>query len=270
MHFTFLSHYSSDSICFFVFFFFHFADSSPIHTSAANSHSLWHGNIETSTDTLVPVIETTNQPTDDKLCLELTTAALADTENGIDNNSISCDRSQIILPNRTRNLPEVHSNLKQKIQQNGGLVVNNAMNESILMQPEHRKMDISCGNGNRYQDLAQLNTVTNLNGNLPLNRRRHNSFNSKASSTNTDMTNNSNSRPSDRSISPNTINSKFLLNNTNRSLPINQTTLSRSNNIPSTNISMISCPDGLAHALSEQNLRLQQIVYEHKVKLNEI
>lgn len=27
----------------------------------------------------------------------------------------------------------------------------------------------------------------------------------------------------------------------------------------------ISCPDGLAHALSEQNLRLQQIVYEHKV-----
>ena len=29
----------------------------------------------------------------------------------------------------------------------------------------------------------------------------------------------------------------------------------------------ISCPDGLAHALSEQNLRLQQIVYEHKVSL---
>lgn len=27
----------------------------------------------------------------------------------------------------------------------------------------------------------------------------------------------------------------------------------------------ISCPDGLAHALSEQNLRLQQLVYEHKV-----
>ena len=28
----------------------------------------------------------------------------------------------------------------------------------------------------------------------------------------------------------------------------------------------LSCPDGLAHALSEQNLRLQQIVYEHKVR----
>lgn len=27
----------------------------------------------------------------------------------------------------------------------------------------------------------------------------------------------------------------------------------------------ISCPDGLAHALSEQNIRLQQIVQEHKV-----
>jgi len=25
------------------------------------------------------------------------------------------------------------------------------------------------------------------------------------------------------------------------------------------------CPDGLTHALSEQNIRLQQIVYEHKV-----
>ena len=27
----------------------------------------------------------------------------------------------------------------------------------------------------------------------------------------------------------------------------------------------ISCPDGLGHALSEENIRLQQIVYEHKV-----
>lgn len=27
----------------------------------------------------------------------------------------------------------------------------------------------------------------------------------------------------------------------------------------------LSCPDGLAHALSEQNLRLQQIVHEAKV-----
>lgn len=27
----------------------------------------------------------------------------------------------------------------------------------------------------------------------------------------------------------------------------------------------LKCPDGLAHALSEQNLRLQQIVNEHKV-----
>lgn len=27
----------------------------------------------------------------------------------------------------------------------------------------------------------------------------------------------------------------------------------------------ISCPDGLAHGLSEQNIRLHQIVQEHKV-----
>lgn len=28
---------------------------------------------------------------------------------------------------------------------------------------------------------------------------------------------------------------------------------------------ILSCPDGLAHALSEQNIRLQQLIYEHKV-----
>lgn len=26
-----------------------------------------------------------------------------------------------------------------------------------------------------------------------------------------------------------------------------------------------SCPDGLAHALNEQNIRLQQIIFEHRV-----
>lgn len=30
----------------------------------------------------------------------------------------------------------------------------------------------------------------------------------------------------------------------------------------------ISCPDGLAHALSEENIRLQQIVHEHKVSVD--
>ena len=28
---------------------------------------------------------------------------------------------------------------------------------------------------------------------------------------------------------------------------------------------ILSCPDGLAHALSEKNIRLQQIIYEHTV-----
>lgn len=43
-----------------------------------------------------------------------------------------------------------------------------------------------------------------------------------------------------------------------RSLPITPSGCDRQT-IP------ISCPDGLAHALSEQNIRLQQIVYEHSV-----
>lgn len=33
---------------------------------------------------------------------------------------------------------------------------------------------------------------------------------------------------------------------------------------------ILSCPDGLAHALSEQNIRLQQIIYEHQVKTEDV
>lgn len=63
------------------------------------------------------------------------------------------------------------------------------------------------------------------------------------------------------STSPSMTNSRFSTPG-GRSLPLTP---------PSANAERppvtISCPDGLAHALSEQNLRLQQLVYEHKVKL---
>lgn len=61
------------------------------------------------------------------------------------------------------------------------------------------------------------------------------------------------------SISPSaTTNSRFSTPGA-RSLPLTPPGVLERPNVA------ISCPDGLAHALSEQNLRLQQIVYEHKV-----
>lgn len=120
------------------------------------------------------------------------------------------------------------------------------MDESILCQPEQQCMEIT--NGNNRQD-----SITN--GYYPLYRRRQNSLNSKAPPTFAEVVSQSNRADS---ISPIPVNSKFSL--PNRSQPIRSMS-----SHATTNISMISCPDGLAHALSEQNLRLQQIVHEHKV-----
>lgn len=60
------------------------------------------------------------------------------------------------------------------------------------------------------------------------------------------------------SISPSVTNSRFSTPG-GRSLPLTPPGVVDKPSVT------ISCPDGLAHALSEQNLRLQQIVYEHKV-----
>ncbi|XP_055307101.1 myotubularin-related protein 4 isoform X5 [Sitodiplosis mosellana] len=245
-------------------------DTSPLSSSPMAAQSQWHGNIETSTDTLVPVDTLSSELAEEQIRCELSTAVItshskesAPSENGMGLYGDS-DRS------RPRILPEVHT--KSKALPNDNAL--DAMDESILIQPEQQRMEIL--NGNR-SDSNQLMSATapvpNGNGNgivttMPLYRRRRNSNNSKPPPCIADMTTTSNVRSD--SISPNTMNSKFVLpnNTTSRSVTTAQPTSIRTINTPSqtTNISMISCPDGLAHALSEQNLRLQQIVHEHKIR----
>lgn len=219
----------------------------------------WHGNIETSTDTLVPEL------LDEKLGIERSTSALSNSkestssENGIE---MSTERY------RSHIMTDVY--IKSKPLPNGNL--ENTMDESIVIQPEQQRMEIFNGNRNDSNQLMSTTIVPNgnTNTNLSLYRRRRNSFNSKPPPCITDTT----SSPYIRSdsISPNTMNSKFVLPNPMRMLPSIQPTLMRTINTFSqtatTNLSTISCPDGLAHALSEQNLRLQQIVYEHKASEN--
>lgn len=169
-------------------------------------------------------------------------------------------RSRVPLPSE---MP-INARPIKNVWSNGGPTY---MDESILMQPEHQRMDIT--NGGRSE------SVTLMNGSgmhVPLHRRRRNSSNSK--------------QPTVDVISPNghlpnrlladnlsptaaTTNTRFAQQNA-RTMPItppglrsfSATTMST---MPSTTAVNISCPDGLAHALSEQNLRLQQIVHDHKV-----
>lgn len=78
-------------------------------------------------------------------------------------------------------------------------------------------------------------------------------------------------KPTNGSISPSATNSRFSTPGA-RSLPLTPPSVpflgggggSSSDRPPVA--TALSCPDGLAHALSEQNLRLQQIVYEHRLR----
>lgn len=234
-------------------------DTSPISSSPLNAQTPWHGNIETSTDTLTgdTLVPEMYQ---EQICSELSSA---ENSNAKELLSSENDVEQCVDRFRSRVWPELPS--KSKTLPNG-CSASLAMDDSIFIQPEQQRMEIS--NGNRYDSNQFVSTAPVPNGTMPLYRRRRNSFNSKPPPPIVDTASiNANVRSD--SISPNAMNSKFILpNNITRTLSATQPTSIRMMNTPSqvtTNISMISCPDGLAHALSEQNLRLQQIVHEHKV-----
>ncbi|XP_037035693.1 myotubularin-related protein 3 isoform X13 [Bradysia coprophila] len=228
---------------------------SPTPTTVAQN--LWHGSVETSTDTLVesstlvPIEHYTL--TTDNIASSASNSSVtpAATSNGHSNNhcddivddvnsNLDLNNSKLHKPNSdSRNviLPEVHG-VKPKSWTGSNQV---SMDESILMQPEHQRMEIS--NNGRHDNLPS-NPV-------PTHRRRRNSSNSRQETSPNKLVNGS--------ISPSaTTNSRSTPGA--RSLPLTPPgVLERPN-------AAISCPDGLAHALSEQNLRLQQIVYEHKVR----
>lgn len=255
-------------------------DTSPLSSSPLNAQTPWHGNVETSTDTLVPV--------DDRIGTEISTTlatksyeSKAAHENGIEVTGDSSSRSS----NHHYPFSDI-SSIKSKNLPNCGIP--NIMDESILIQPEQQRMEIYNGNGNGYGNRsdgsASQFSVNNINSTAivpngtannvssSLYRRRRNSFNSKPPPYigDTSAAAAMHTQRSD-SISPNTMNSKFFLQNTSRSLQSAPSstimrTLHTQSHAPA-NLSSISCPDGLAHALSEQNLRLQQIVHEHKVSV---
>uniref|UniRef100_A0A1B0B9Q3 Lateral signaling target protein 2 homolog n=1 Tax=Glossina palpalis gambiensis TaxID=67801 RepID=A0A1B0B9Q3_9MUSC len=147
----------------------------------------------------------------------------------------------------------------------------NDMDESILILPEHEKLEISVSgkcetivstNSNSSANMTvssvltapttsalSMPYVTSLVGATTAQRRRR--------------TSSSNSKRD--GIIPKHVNNSYisrfsLPGGGVRSLPMTPPGLTDRPSIA------ISCPDGLAHALSEENIRLQQIVHEHKLR----
>lgn len=246
-----------------------FSDTSPISSSPLNAQASWHGNVETSTDTLVPV--------DDRINCEYSTTKVNESaahENGIDVSAGGgADTSRSLhQPHHPQLMADI-SCMKSKPLPTCGM--QSAMDESIFIQPEQQRMEIC--NGNR-SDAHQVHTASVPNGtanvsSVQVNRRRRNSFNAKPPPYVGDVIATATSHTRPDSISPNTLNStKFFQQNATRSLhaaAAQPTTIMRTHHTQSqqapANLSVIPCPDGLAHAISEQNLRLQQIVHDHKV-----
>uniref|UniRef100_A0A4Y0BK81 Lateral signaling target protein 2 homolog n=2 Tax=Anopheles funestus TaxID=62324 RepID=A0A4Y0BK81_ANOFN len=127
------------------------------------------------------------------------------------------------------------------------------MDESIIIQPQFQQLEI---NGKQPSgDGGAANAGYGLI--MPQKeRRRRNSSNSKH-----DLM--SPCKPTNGSISPSATHSRFSTPGA-RSLPLTPPSVPYAADRPP--VATFSCPDGLAHALSEQNLRLQQIVYEHRLR----
>ncbi|XP_052869921.1 myotubularin-related protein 4 isoform X2 [Anopheles cruzii] len=132
------------------------------------------------------------------------------------------------------------------------------MDESIFIQPQFQQLEIN-GVGKHHppanaDDVCRAGSM--LQQQQQKERRRRNSSNSKA-----DLM--SPNKPINGSISPSATHSRFSTPGA-RSLPLTPPSVPYAADRPP--VATFSCPDGLAHALSEQNLRLQQIVYEHRLR----
>ncbi|XP_049301044.1 uncharacterized protein LOC125774823 isoform X2 [Anopheles funestus] len=127
------------------------------------------------------------------------------------------------------------------------------MDESIIIQPQFQQLEI-----NGKQPSGDGGTANAGYGLImpQKERRRRNSSNSKH-----DLM--SPCKPTNGSISPSATHSRFSTPGA-RSLPLTPPSVPYAADRPP--VATFSCPDGLAHALSEQNLRLQQIVYEHRLR----
>ncbi|XP_055676615.1 myotubularin-related protein 4 isoform X1 [Lutzomyia longipalpis] len=213
----------------------------------------WHGSVETSTDTLVPVVE--HQPLPHRQFIingavshasvgEMDATTNGSLIRGTGNHIFTSEVTIAPQMGRTKNLPEVHNRQKLVMpQQPSHPISGGDIDESIHIHPEYQRLDLT---NVRLDSTNYGNPIYNNS----TNRRRRNSSNSKS-----DIS----PKYTNGNMSPSATTSRFSTPGA-RSLPMTPSGVIERPNVA------ISCPDGLAHALSEQNLRLQQIVYEHKLR----
>ncbi|XP_055914062.1 myotubularin-related protein 3 isoform X3 [Eupeodes corollae] len=223
-------------------------------TDLNDIHNAWHGSVNTSTDTLVPMSEMQHSPNNSLMqsidtnaainCKDSTTQLSPfRTTNGGEMGTVEEPVDRIVQREEKRPvanatiLPKVHSKPNLSMLSSCSLNSNstNPMEESILILPEHPKLEISIS--------GKCETVINSSSSTSHRRRRTLSSNSRKEFTTNGK--NTNGRFSTPGV---------------RSLPLTPPGMPERPQIA------ISCPDGLSHALSEQNIRLQQIVHEHKVR----
>uniref|UniRef100_T1PNU0 Myotubularin phosphatase domain-containing protein n=1 Tax=Musca domestica TaxID=7370 RepID=T1PNU0_MUSDO len=337
-------------------------------TTTDESHNLWHGSINTSTDTLVPLAETKiqngNCDTIDgggagkRDAISPKKLNVDSTNNGEEKTTKSSSTTCKILPkvHSSSNINSITSRPNQlstsslnTTTTNGNNNLHNAtttttdditttskggdnkpssrltsdiaaaaasastgmMEESILILPEHRKLEISISGkcetvaSNTTTSSGSNSIITYTNQQMPMAAppppppAAGCPSSSSALPTPTSAStmsaynlpyaiNNSSSVPNNTAIPTNTTtaassqrrrrtsssNSGFIAKQANgsyisrfslpgggvRSLPMTPPGLTERQQVT------ISCPDGLAHALSEENIRLQQIVHEHKMR----
>ncbi|XP_058978374.1 myotubularin-related protein 4-like isoform X2 [Musca domestica] len=336
-------------------------------TTTDESHNLWHGSINTSTDTLVPLAETKiqngNCDTIDgggagkRDAISPKKLNVDSTNNGEEKTTKSGSTTCKILPkvHSSNNINSITSRPNQlstsslnTTTTNGNNNLHNAtttttdditttskggdnkpssrltsdivaaasasagmMEESILILPEHRKLEISISGkcetvaSNTTTSSGSNSIITSTNQQMPMAAppppppAAGCPLSSSALPTPTSAStmsaynlpyaiNNSSSVPNNTAIPTNTTtaassqrrrrtsssNSGFIAKQANgsyisrfslpgggvRSLPMTPPGLTERQQVT------ISCPDGLAHALSEENIRLQQIVHEHKMR----
>ncbi|XP_058129648.1 myotubularin-related protein 4 [Anopheles coustani] len=129
------------------------------------------------------------------------------------------------------------------------------MDESIIIQPQFQQLEI---NGKQPHSGTGCTDAGERLQKEQQQRRRRNSSLSKHEALMSPI------KPTNGSLSPSATHSRFSTPGV-RSLPLTPpSTVQFATDRPP--VATFSCPDGLAHALSEQNLRLQQIVYEHRLR----
>lgn len=198
------------------------------------------------------------------------------------NNSNHISQAQ---PQHSHNAPNANANTHGRHNATGTSLPHqaNSMDESIMIQPEFQRMDITngggqaIGNGTSRRDFHaagrtySMPTTSNSSGGLSTATTPATYTAAASSSSNGSVSPPPIAHPSagggghhahhSHSTHHHNAGTSRFSTPGMRSLPLTPP----ASHVHERPTVAISCPDGLAHALSEQNLRLQQIVQEHRV-----